>query len=114
MTKSAINIVLAGKSYPIRPTTIDQLGRIEAILMSGDRTRPVSMAVKVLDVALSRDHHDVAVAGLEGTFAEIDVASKAVLKLAGFMADDPAPSDDAPAGAALAIVDTGAQVAAAE
>lgn len=104
MTETA-SIVLGGRSFEIRALTFRQLRDIEEglgrALTAGAQTRiDFDAAIDIVAAALSRTHAAMnreTLLDLEGTKSEIVAATRAVLRLSGYV-DEDAPPGEAQAG----------------
>jgi hypothetical protein len=85
VTEMSESIRLGSHEWPLRPLTARQIQQIEPILMSSDCN--VLAALKIISVALLRDHSDAAssLGDIEMTAPEIGAALEAVLRLGGFI-----------------------------
>jgi hypothetical protein len=97
----AIVITLAGRRFTVGALTFRQLRGIEEVL--GHALKPgaapggeFDAAMDILAAALSRAHPEMnrdAILDLEGTKAEIVVATRAVLTLSGYIEREAAPGE---------------------
>jgi hypothetical protein len=82
-------IRLGESEWPVRPLTLRQVQEIEPILMANDRDSKGSVvaAIAIIEIALRRDHADVArsLGDVEATAPEIAAAMAAILRLGGFI-----------------------------
>jgi len=93
-------IKLGDIEWRLRPLTIAQVREIEPILMGPvDQTNNLETAIRIISVALSRDHGVAATClnDVEATAGEISKAMAVVLRLGGFI-DDGAAMGEADAG----------------
>jgi hypothetical protein len=89
MRPQAIMLRLGDAEWRVRPLTLKQIQEIEPLLQNGeDAGGSIAAAVKIVGVALSRDHAEAAsrLAEMEATTQEIGDAMRAVLRLGGFIA----------------------------
>jgi hypothetical protein len=89
MRPQAVMLRLGDAEWRVRPLTLKQIQEIEPLLQNGeDFGRSIAAAVKIVGVALSRDHAEAAarLTEMEATTQEIGDAMRAVLRLGGFVA----------------------------
>jgi hypothetical protein len=104
MRPQPISVGLGGQQWNVRPLTLAQIQRIEPLLAPEPQQSggSIKAAAEIVRVALERDHPQAAdkLSELEATAGEIATAMRAVLRLAGFIADDgEASSGEGQAGA---------------
>ena len=101
--REAVTIQLGGNSFSIKPLTIDQVERIDAIVAE----RPIGSVAQgrmVIAVGLLRDHPDAArgLSDMEADVHEVAAAMAAILRQGGFLPTAPgeaqAAAPNAPIG----------------
>jgi len=98
-------ICLGDKSWKVRPLTLRQVRDIEPLTLQATPGQSIGMAIKVISIALQRDHEKDAgdVENLEAYPEEILKAMNAVFRLGGFI-----PAEAAPLGESEAAPSIGA------
>ncbi|HTJ02207.1 MAG TPA: hypothetical protein VL492_05405 [Methylovirgula sp.] len=89
MRPQPVVLRLGDAEWRVRPLTLKQIQEIEPLLQNGeDAGRSIAAAVKIVGVALSRDHAEAGskLTEMEATTQEIGDAMRAVLQLGGFIA----------------------------
>jgi hypothetical protein len=90
MRPAPIVLRLGDAEWRVRPLTLKQIQEIEPLLQTADDApgRSIASAVKIVGVALARDHAEAAtrLTEMEATTQEIGDAMRAVLRLGGFVA----------------------------
>jgi hypothetical protein len=81
-------IRLGEQEWRVRPLTLKQIQEIEPLLRTDDSAGSIGAAIKIVAVALGRDHPDAAskLDEVEATTQEIGQAMRDVLRLGGFIA----------------------------
>ena len=101
MSRAPITISFGGRSWSVRPYTLDQCEETEVALDNGaDTSAAMRRSHAILAAALRRDHPEDAdrIGELETTPAEVTRAVAAVLRQGGFLAAG-AAAGEAPAAA---------------
>ncbi len=90
MRPQPVMLRLGDAEWRVRPLTLKQIQEIEPLLQNGEEApgSSIAAAVKIVGVALSRDHAEAAaqLTEMEATTQEIGDAMRAVLRLGGFIA----------------------------
>lgn len=90
MRPQPILLRLGDAEWRLRPLTLMQIQEIEPLLQGQDAIagHSIEAAIKIIGVALSRDHAESAarLKEMEATAPEIGAAMRAVLRLGGFIA----------------------------
>lgn len=73
MRPEPVTIALSGKPYTIKPLTLGQLRKIEPVLVD-PTIREVEKSIRVIQIALERDHPEVAADIDNQVMAMTDVA----------------------------------------
>ena len=106
--RQPVTIQLGGNTFRIRPLTLDQVERIDAIV--AERTiGSVAQGRQVIAVGLLRDHPDAArgLSDMEADVHEVAAAMAAILRQGGFLPTAPgeakAAAPNAPIGEPSAV-----------
>ena len=89
MRPQPIMLRLGANEWRVRPLTLKQIQEIEPLLLAGDQGagRSIATALKIIAVALMRDHPTAAESldEIEASTEEVASAMSAVLRLGGFI-----------------------------
>ena len=90
MRPQPIMLRLGAQEWRVRPLTLKQIQEIEPLLLTSDQdaSHSIATAIKIISVALMRDHPTVAgsLDEIEASAQEVASAMSAVLQLGGFVA----------------------------
>lgn len=107
MRPQPIMLRLGAQEWRVRPLTLRQVQEIEPWLLAPDQSagHSIATAVKIIAIALMRDHQEAAdkLDEIEASAQEIAAAMGEVLRLGGFIAANASEAHDS--GNALAGVD---------
>jgi hypothetical protein len=114
MRPDPVTIKLGEKEFKLRPLTLNQVRKIEALVLEDieKRSKPdqhsrgrLDWSTEVILLALNRDYPNESADSLEGTAEEMGEAVRSIMLIGGFMKEKDA--DGAPQGEPLPAQPTG-------